>query len=75
MIVLIHKMEFSHVSMLHHNLLAEFFLAKKMFCIKIKEQVKIKDDKELEQILRKERHFLIRRFLNHLMENQKENLR
>jgi Zn-dependent M16 (insulinase) family peptidase len=62
-------MEFPHVSMLHHNLLAEFFLAQKMFCIKIK------DDKELEQTLRKERNFLIRRFLNHLIENQKENLR
>jgi hypothetical protein len=51
-----------------HQSFAEFFLAKS--CMhKIKEQKRIKDDKELEQILREERHFLIRKFLNDLMEN------
>jgi hypothetical protein len=49
-----------------HQSFAEFFLAKS--CLqKIKEQNK--EDKELKQILRDERHFLIRRFLNYLMEN------
>jgi ankyrin repeat protein len=56
-----------------HQSFAEFFLAKS--CLhKIKEQKRIKDDKELEQILREKRHFLIRKFLNDLMaidENQK----
>jgi ankyrin repeat protein len=57
-----------------HQSFAEFFVAKS--CLqKIKEQKGIKDDKELEQILRDKRHFLIRKFLNDLMEtdeNQKE---
>ena len=57
-----------------HQSFAEFFLAKS--CLqKIKEQKRIKDDKELEQILREKRHFLIRKFLNDLMgnyENQKD---
>ncbi len=57
-----------------HQSFAEFFLAKS--CLqKIKEQKRIKDDKELEQILREKRHFLIRKFLNDLMEideNQQE---
>jgi hypothetical protein len=58
-----------------HQSFAEFFLAKS--CLqKIKEQKRIKDDKELEQILREERHFLIRKFLNDLIigisEYQKE---
>jgi ankyrin repeat protein len=57
-----------------HQSFAEFFMAKS--CLqKIKEQKRIKDDKELEQILREERHFLIRKFLNDLMvnyENHKE---
>jgi ankyrin repeat protein len=49
-----------------HQSFAEFFLAKS--CLqKIKEKKRIKDDKELEQILRDERHFLIRKFLNDLM--------
>jgi ankyrin repeat protein len=55
-----------------HQSFAEFFVAKSSLQ-KIKEQKR--DDKELEQILRDERHFLIRRFLNDLMEkeeNQKE---
>ena len=52
-----------------HQSFAEFFLAKS--CLqKIKgEQKRIRDDKELEQILREKRHFLIRKFLNDLMEN------
>jgi ankyrin repeat protein len=58
-----------------HQSFAEFFLAKS--CLqKIKEQKRIKDDKELEQILRDKRHFLIRKFLNDLImgisEYQKE---
>jgi ankyrin repeat protein len=58
-----------------HQSFAEFFLAKS--CLqKIKEQKRIKDDKELEQILREKRHFLIRKFLNDLImgisEYQKE---
>jgi ankyrin repeat protein len=57
-----------------HQSFAEFFLAKS--CLqKIKEQKRIKDDKEFDQILREERHFLIRKFLNDLMvnyENQQE---
>jgi ankyrin repeat protein len=57
-----------------HQSFAEFFLAKS--CLqKIKDQKRIKDDKELKQILREERHFLIRKFLNDLMgnyENQQE---
>jgi ankyrin repeat protein len=58
-----------------HQSFAEFFVAKS--CLqKIKEQKRIKDDKELEQILRDERHFLIRKFLNDLImgisEYQKE---
>jgi hypothetical protein len=49
-----------------HQSFAEFFLAKS--CLqKINDQNK--EDKELEQILRERRHFLIRRFLNDLMEN------
>jgi ankyrin repeat protein len=49
-----------------HQSFAEFFLAKS--CLqKIKE--KNKEDKELKQILRGERYFLIRKFLNDLMEN------
>ena len=55
-----------------HQSFAEFFLAKSSLQ-KIKEQKR--RDKELEQILRDERHFLIRKFLNDLMEideNQKE---
>jgi len=49
-----------------HRSFAEFFLAKS--CLpKMKEQNK--RDKELKQILRDERHFLIRKFLNDLMEN------
>jgi ankyrin repeat protein len=49
-----------------HQSFAEFFVAKN--CLqKIKEQNK--NDKELEQILRDKRHFLIRRFLNDLLEN------
>jgi ankyrin repeat protein len=49
-----------------HQSFAEFFLAKS--CLqKINE--KIKEDKELVQILRGERYFLIRKFLNDLMEN------
>jgi ankyrin repeat protein len=43
---------------------AEFFLAKSSLQ-KIKEQKRI-NDKELEQILKDKRHFLIRKFLNHL---------
>ncbi len=50
-----------------HQSFAEFFLAKSSFQ-KIKEQ--IKNEKELKQILRDKRHFLIRKFLNDLMENQ-----
>jgi ankyrin repeat protein len=57
-----------------HQSFAEFFLAKS--CLqKIQKQKRIKEDKELEQILRDKRHFLIRKFLNDLMEineNQKE---
>jgi ankyrin repeat protein len=58
-----------------HQSFAEFFLAKS--CLqKIKEKTRIKDDKELEQILRDKRHFLIRKFLNDLImgisEYQKE---
>jgi hypothetical protein len=58
-----------------HQSFAEFFLAKS--CLqKIKEQKRIKDDKELEQILRDKRHFLTRKFLNDLImgisEYQKE---
>jgi ankyrin repeat protein len=50
-----------------HQSFAEFFLAKS--CLqKIKEQNK-DDDKELEQILRDKIHFLVRKFLNDLMEN------
>jgi ankyrin repeat protein len=49
-----------------HQSFAEFFLAKSSLQL-IKEQNK--NDKELEQILRDERHFLIRKFLNDLMEN------
>jgi ankyrin repeat protein len=50
-----------------HQSFAEFFLAKS--CLqKLKEQNKY-DDSELKEILRDERHFLIRRFLNDLMEN------
>jgi ankyrin repeat protein len=55
-----------------HQSFAEFFLAKNSLQ-KIKEQNK--NDKELEQILRDKRHFLIRKFLNDLMgnyENKKE---
>jgi ankyrin repeat protein len=49
-----------------HQSFVEFFLAK--ICLqKVKEQNK--RDKELKEILRDERHFLIRRFLNDLMEN------
>jgi ankyrin repeat protein len=49
-----------------HQSFAEFFLAKS--CLqKINE--KIKEDKELVQILRGERYFLIRKFLNDLIEN------
>jgi ankyrin repeat protein len=49
-----------------HQSFAEFFLAKS--CLqKIKEQNK--EDQELKDILRDERHFLIRKFLNDLMEN------
>jgi ankyrin repeat protein len=49
-----------------HQSFAEFFLAKS--CLqKIKEQNK--RDKELEQILRDKIHFLVRKFLNDLMEN------
>jgi ankyrin repeat protein len=51
-----------------HQSYAEFFLAKSSFQ-KIKDQNKY--DQELEQILRDVRHFLIRRFLNDLMENDK----
>ena len=50
-----------------HQSFAEFFVAKSSL-LKIKEQNK--DDKELEQILRDERHFLIRKFLNDLMGKQ-----
>jgi ankyrin repeat protein len=58
-----------------HQSFAEFFLAKS--CLqKIQKQKRIKDDKELEQILRDKRHFLIRKFLNDLImgisEYQKE---
>jgi len=56
-----------------HQSFAEFFLAKRC-SQKIKEQKK--KDKELNQILRDKRHFLIRKFLNDLMENnenQREN--
>jgi ankyrin repeat protein len=49
-----------------HQSFAEFFLAKSSFT-KIEQNKE--DDKELEQILRDERHFLIRKFLNDLMEN------
>jgi ankyrin repeat protein len=49
-----------------HQSFAEFFLAKSSFT-KI-EQNKDENDQELEQILRDERHFLIRKFLNDLME-------
>jgi ankyrin repeat protein len=60
-----------------HQSFAEFFLAKS--CLqKLQKQKRIKDDKELEQILRDKRHFLIRKFLNDLMEideNQKEELK
>jgi hypothetical protein len=55
-----------------HQSFAELFLAQKSLQ-KIIEQNK--DDQILEQILREERHFLIRKFLNDLMgnyENQKE---
>jgi hypothetical protein len=58
-----------------HQSFAEFFLAKSCLQKINGEQKRIKDDKELEQILREERHFLIRKFLNDLMEideNQKE---
>jgi ankyrin repeat protein len=52
-----------------HQSFAEFFLAKSCF-IKIDQN---KDnDKELEQILKDERHFLIRKFLNDLMEKHQE---
>jgi ankyrin repeat protein len=50
-----------------HQSFAEFFLAKSSLQ-KIIEQYK--NDKELEQILRDKRHFLIRKFLNDLMQNQ-----
>jgi hypothetical protein len=50
-----------------HQSFAEFFVAKSCL-LKIKEQNK--DDKELEQILKDERHFLIRKFLNDLMGKQ-----
>jgi hypothetical protein len=58
-----------------HQSFAEFFLAKS--CLqKIQKQKRIKDDKELGQILREKRHFLIRKFLNDLIigisEYQKE---
>jgi ankyrin repeat protein len=49
-----------------HQSFAEFFLAQKSLQ-NIREQNK--RDKELEQILRDERHFLIRKFLNDLIEN------
>jgi ankyrin repeat protein len=55
-----------------HQSFAEFFLAK-TYLQKMKEQKRY--DKELEQILRDRRHFLIRKFLNDLMEidvNQQE---
>jgi ankyrin repeat protein len=53
-----------------HQSFAEFFLAKS--CLqKMKEQNKT-DDMELKQILREERHFLIRKFLNDLMQNQRK---
>jgi hypothetical protein len=48
------------------NGIPEFFLAKSSLQ-KIKQQNK--NDKELEQILRDKRHFLIRKFLNDLIEN------
>jgi len=52
-----------------HQSFAEFFLAKS--CLKkIKEQNK--RDEELKEILRDKRHFLIRKFLNDLMENQEK---
>jgi ankyrin repeat protein len=49
-----------------HQSFAEFFLAKSSLQ-KIKEQNK--RDQELERILRDQRHFLVRKFLNDLMEN------
>jgi ankyrin repeat protein len=52
-----------------HQSFAEFFLAKSSF-LKI-EQNKDKDDKELKEILRDQRHFLIRKFLNDFIEKLK----
>jgi ankyrin repeat protein len=52
-----------------HQSFAEFFLAKSSLQ-KIKEQNK--RDQELERILRDQRHFLVRKFLNDLMENNDE---
>jgi ankyrin repeat protein len=49
-----------------HQSFAEFFLAKSSFQ-KIEQNKDDEYDKELEEILRDERHFLIRRFLNDLM--------
>jgi ankyrin repeat protein len=49
-----------------HQSFAEFFLAKQSFKKLIEQNKEI--DKELEKILREKRHFLIRRFLNDLME-------
>jgi ankyrin repeat protein len=51
-----------------HQSFAEFFLAKS--CLR-KINEKSKNENELKQILRDDRHFLIRKFLNDLIENQK----
>jgi ankyrin repeat protein len=53
-----------------HQSFAQYFLTKSSL-LKIKEQ-NTRDDKELEQILRDERHFLIRKFLNDLMEKEEQ---
>jgi hypothetical protein len=48
-----------------HQSFAEFFLAQSSF-----NKIDLGKDTELEQILREQRHFLIRRFLNDLIEKQ-----
>jgi ankyrin repeat protein len=53
-----------------HQSFAEFFLAKSSFQKLIEQKIKdADDDKELERILREKKHFLIRKFLNDLIEN------
>ena len=53
-----------------HQSFAQYFLAKSSL-LKIKEK-NTRDDKELEQILKDEKHFLIRKFLNDLMEKEEQ---